>query len=185
MIGSTNEFQEIGNSSLFQLPHHHRCIKLKLQLDLVDIGLGHAGKTLKEIVASKTDLGSKTEASVCKVHSVYVCIFIYIYASYACTYTSYITMLLSSEKIHALKMGPKLFGEFFPIFWGNFFHFKLSVLLEVFSVKIVGSIARNDPFGSFFCEIAGSIAQNARFGTFFCEISRKPRAKRSFWNLLL
>lgn len=53
---------------------------LKLQLDLVDIGLGHAGKTLKEIVASKTDLGSKAEASTCKVHSEYIS-----YASYACT----------------------------------------------------------------------------------------------------
>ena len=56
-------------------------------------------------------------------------------------------------------------GNFFPFFWGIFFHFELSVLLEVFSVKIVGSIARNDPFGSFFCEIAGSIAQNARFAS--------------------
>ena len=55
-------------------------------------------------------------------------------------------------------------GIFFPFFWGIFFHFKLSVLWEAFSVKIVGSIARNDPFGCFFCENC-----------------RKHRAKRSFW----
>ena len=89
------------------------------------------------------------------------------------------------ERTDLFWKGPKLFGEFFHIFGGIFFHFKLSVLLEAFSVKIVGSIARNDPFGSFFCEIVGSFAQNARFGSLFCEISRKHRAKRSFWNLLL
>ena len=104
-------------------------------------------------------------------------------------------------------------GEFFPFFWGIFFHFKLSVLLE-------GSIARNARFGRSFCEncrkhrakrsfwklvlrnfeeaphetiilelssvkIVGSFARNARSGSFFCEIWRRPRTKRSFWNLLL
>ena len=70
------------------------------------------------------------------------------------------------------------FGEFFSIlsfrsFW-KFFMWKVSeasretILLEAFSVKIVGSIARN-----------------ARFGSLFCEISRTPRTKRSFWKLLL
>ena len=38
-----------------------------------------------------------------------------------------------------------------------------TIVLEAFSVKIVGSLARN-----------------VRFGSLFCEISRKPRTKRSF-----
>ena len=107
-----------------------------------------------------------------------------------------------------------------------FFLWKLSeasretILLDVFSVKIAGSFARNDHFGTFFCEncrklrtkrsfwklflwnfeaashetiilepssvkIVGSFARNARFGSFFCEILKQPRAKRSFWNLPL
>ena len=37
----------------------------------------------------------------------------------------------------------------------------------------------------FSVEIVGSLARNARFGSFFCEISRKPRVKRSFWKLVL
>ena len=92
------------------------------------------------------------------------------------------------------------------------------IILEAFSVRIVGSIARNARFGSSFCEIwrkhrakrsfwklvlwnleeashetiileafsvkiVGSIARNARFGSLFCEIWRKPRTKRSFWKL--
>ena len=95
-------------------------------------------------------------------------------------------------------------GNFFPFFWGIFFHFKLSVLLkvfsvkivgrasretillDVFSVKIVGSIARNDPFGCFFREnCRNSFARNDHFGTFFCENCRKLRTKRSFWKLFL
>ena len=43
-----------------------------------------------------------------------------------------------------------------------------TIVLEAFSVKIAGSIVRN-----------------ARFGSLFCEISRKPRATRSFWKLVL
>ena len=38
-----------------------------------------------------------------------------------------------------------------------------TIVLEAFSVKIVGILARN-----------------ARFGSLFCEISRKPRTRRSF-----
>ena len=34
-------------------------------------------------------------------------------------------------------------------------------------------------------KIVGSIARNDRFGSLFCEISRKPRTKRSFWKLVL
>ena len=93
------------------------------------------------------------------------------------------------------------------------------IILEAFSVRIVGSIARNARFGSLFCEfwrkhrakrsfwklllwnledasqetilleafsvkIVGSIARNARFGSSFCEIWRKPRTKCSFWKLV-
>ena len=43
-----------------------------------------------------------------------------------------------------------------------------TIVLEAFSVKIVGSIVRN-----------------ARFGSLLCEISKKPRTKRSFWKLFL
>ena len=43
-----------------------------------------------------------------------------------------------------------------------------TILLEASSVKFGGSLARNDPFGSFFCENC-----------------RKHRAKRSFWKLVL
>ena len=95
-----------------------------------------------------------------------------------------------------------------------------TIILETFSVKIVGSIVRNDRFGSLFSEnwrkprtkrsfwklflwklpeascetlvleacsvkFRGSIARNDRFGSFFCENCRKPRAKRSFWKLVL
>ena len=60
-----------------------------------------------------------------------------------------------------------------------------TLVLEACSAKFGGSLARNDPFGSFFCEIVGSIARNARFGSLFCEIWRKPRTKRSFWKLFL
>ena len=89
-----------------------------------------------------------------------------------------------------------------------------TIFLEACSLKFRGSLARNDRFGSFFCEncrkhrakrsfcelvlwnfeeashetivlvafsvkIVGSIARNARFGSLFCEIWRKPRTKRS------
>ena len=95
-----------------------------------------------------------------------------------------------------------------------------TIVLEAFSVKIVGSIARNARFASLCCEncrkhrakrsfwklvlwnfeeashetivleafsvkIVGSIARNARFGSFFCENGRKHRAKRSFCELVL
>ena len=60
-----------------------------------------------------------------------------------------------------------------------------TIFLAACSVKFRGSIARNDPFGSFFWKIAGSIVRNARFGSLFCEISRKHRTKRSFWKLFL
>ena len=43
-----------------------------------------------------------------------------------------------------------------------------TTILEASSVKFGGSLARNDHFGSF-----------------FCEIWRTPRAKPSFWKLLL
>ena len=109
----------------------------------------------------------------------------------------------SQTQSNALKRVQNFSGNFFPFFGGIFFHFKLSVLLEVFSVKIVGRIARNDPFWKYFLwklseasretillevfsvKIVGSIARNARFGSLFCEISRRPRTKRSFWKLLL
>ena len=90
-----------------------------------------------------------------------------------------------------------------------------TIFLEACSLKFRGSLARNDRFGSCFCEncrkhrakrsfcelvlwnfeeashetivlgafsvkIVGSIARNARFGSLFCEIWRKPRTKRSF-----
>ena len=93
------------------------------------------------------------------------------------------------------------------------------IILEAFSVRIVGSIARNARFGSSFCEIwrkhrakrsfwklflcklseasretlvleacsvkfGGSLARNDHFGSFFCEKLRKPRTKCSFWKLL-
>ena len=83
-----------------------------------------------------------------------------------------------------------------------------TIILETFSVKIVGSIVRNARFGSLFSEnwrkprtkqashetiflaacsvkFRGSIARNDRFGSFFCENCRKHRAKRSFWKLVL
>ena len=54
------------------------------------------------------------------------------------------------------------------------------IILEAFSVRIVGSIARNARFGSLFCEFwrkmfvleacslksCGNLARNARFGSF-------------------
>ena len=43
-----------------------------------------------------------------------------------------------------------------------------TIILEVSYVKIVGSLARND-----------------HFGTFLCQNCRKPRTKRSFWKLLM
>ena len=90
-----------------------------------------------------------------------------------------------------------------------------TLVLEAWSEKFWGSLARNVRFGSLFCEIlrkprtkrsfwklvlwnfeeashetiflgafsvkiVGSIARNARFGSLFCEIWRKPRTKRSF-----
>ena len=95
-----------------------------------------------------------------------------------------------------------------------------TIVLEAFSVKIVGSIARNARFASLCCEISkkprtkrsfwklvlwnfeeashetivleacavkfrGSFARNDRFGSFFCENGRKHRAKRSFCELVL
>ena len=95
-----------------------------------------------------------------------------------------------------------------------------TIVLEAFSVKMVGSIARNARFASLCCEISkkprtkrsfwklvlwnfeeashetialeafsvkivGSIARNARFASLCCEISKKPRTKRSFWKLVL
>ena len=60
-----------------------------------------------------------------------------------------------------------------------------TIILEACSVKFRGSLARNDLFGSFFCEFRGSLARNDRFGSFFCENCRKHRAKRSFCKLVL
>ena len=95
-----------------------------------------------------------------------------------------------------------------------------TIFLAACSVKFRWSLARNDRFGSFFCEncrrprakrsfwklvlwnfdeashetivleafsvkIVGGLARNDHFGSSFCEISRKPRAKRSFWKLFL
>ena len=95
-----------------------------------------------------------------------------------------------------------------------------TIFLEACAVKFRGSLARNDRFGSFFCEncrkhrakrsfcelvlwklseasretifleacslkFRGSLARNDRFGSFFCENCRKHRAKRSFCELVL
>ena len=61
-----------------------------------------------------------------------------------------------------------------------------TIILETFSVKIVGSIVRNARFGSLFSlKIGGSLAGNVLFGSLFCESSRKHRTKRSFWKLFL
>ena len=93
-----------------------------------------------------------------------------------------------------------------------------TILLEAFSMKFGGSLARNDHFGSFFCQncwsrrakrsfwklvreiskkpgtkrsfwklcsmkFGGSVARNDHFGSFFCQNCRTPRAKCSFWKL--
>ena len=60
-----------------------------------------------------------------------------------------------------------------------------TLVLEAFSVKFGGSLARNDHSGSFSLKFGGSIARNARFRSLFCEFWKKHRAKRSFWKLLL
>ena len=73
-------------------------------------------------------------------------------------------------------------------------------------VKIVGSLARNDHFGSFCLwklpealwetlvfsvkfrsasHETGSIVRNVRFGSFLCQNCRKPRTKRLFWKYLI
>ena len=147
----------------------------------------------------------------------------------------------SFRKLCFMKFGRCLarndpFGSFFcencrkhrakRSFWKLCFLWNLSeashetIILEAFSVKFPWSLARNNHFGSFFCEIltkprakrsfwnllflnfeeashetiilepssvkiVGSFARNAPFGSFFCENLRRPRAKRSFWNLLL
>ena len=54
-----------------------------------------------------------------------------------------------------------------------------TIFLEACSLKFRGSLARNDRFGSCFC------ARNARFASLCCEISKKPRTKRSFWELFV
>ena len=93
-----------------------------------------------------------------------------------------------------------------------------TIILEASYVKIVGSLARNDHFGSFLCQncwkprkkgsfwkllmsksseashetiileasyvkIVGSLARNNHFGTFLCQNCREPRTERSFWEL--
>ena len=111
--------------------------------------------------------------------------------------------LVSSCSILCLKIGSKtfrgiffhFFGEFFsilgfPSFW-KLFLWKVSeashetILLEAFSVKIVGSIARNAGFGNLFCEISRKPRTKRSFWKLPLWILKKPRAKRSFWNLLL
>ena len=54
-----------------------------------------------------------------------------------------------------------------------------TILLEAFSVKIVGSIAR------WSMKFGWSLARNDHYGSFFCEKCRKHHAKRSFWKLVL
>ena len=60
-----------------------------------------------------------------------------------------------------------------------------TLVLEVFSVKFGGGLARNDHFGSFFCEILEEASHETLVLEPICEIAMKPRTKRSFWNLLL
>ena len=61
-----------------------------------------------------------------------------------------------------------------------------TIFLAACSVKFRGSIARNDRFGSFFCENCRKHrAKRSFWKLLFCEISRKHRTKRSFWKLFL
>ena len=78
-----------------------------------------------------------------------------------------------------------------------------TIILEAFSVKSVGSIARNARFGSFFCEkclkhrtkrsfwklvvcnLKEALHETSILEAFFCEKSWKHPAKRSFWKVVL
>ena len=141
-----------------------------------------------------------------------------------------VNLIIPRHSKYGIFTGPNLFGEFFP-FFGGFFSIlgfceileeasHETIILEVSYVKIVGSLARNDYFGSFLCQncrkprtkrsfwkllmsklleasqetiileasyvkIVGSLARNDHFGSFLCQNCWKPRKKQSFWNLLM